>query len=108
MSTRLRVAFVGGVECVERQLIAAGDELGVDVEVHPGHMKGPMKDRLVALIARAHVLVLVTGVNSHGAVGVAKRAAAKSGAEVRIVKFCGSSKARSILSEIAHARACAA
>jgi hypothetical protein len=105
MNTRLRVAFVGGVECVDRQLIALGDELGVDVEVHHGHMKGVGKDRLVALIARAHVLVLVTGVNSHGAVGVAKREAAKSGAEIRILKFCGSSKARALLSELAHARA---
>jgi hypothetical protein len=105
MSARLRVAFVGGVECVDRQLIALGDELGIDVEVHHGHMKGQSKQRLVSLIARTNILVLVTGVNSHGAVSIAKREAARSGAEVRILKFCGSSRARALLSELAQARA---
>jgi hypothetical protein len=103
MSSRLHVAFVGGVECLDRQLIALGEELGIDVEVHHGHLKTSSKQRLVALIARTNVLVLVTGVNSHGAVSVAKREAARSGAEVRIVKFCGSSKARALLSELAGA-----
>jgi hypothetical protein len=105
MSPRLRVAFVGGVECVDRQLLALGDELGIDVEVHHGHMKAQSKQRLVSLIARANVLVLVTGVNSHGAVSVAKREAERFGTEVRILKFCGSSKARSLLVELAQARA---
>jgi UDP-N-acetyl-D-mannosaminuronic acid transferase (WecB/TagA/CpsF family) len=105
MSPRLRVAFVGGVECVDRQLLALGDELGIDIEVHHGHMKAQSKQRLVALIARANVLVLVTGVNSHGAVSVAKREAERFGTEVRILKFCGSSKARSLLAELAQARA---
>jgi hypothetical protein len=104
-NARLRVAFIGGVECVERQLVALGDELGIDVQMHNGHMKGRDKDRLVALASRAHVVVLVTGVNSHGAVGIAKQAAAKTGAAVRIVKFCGSSKARALLTELAQARA---
>ena len=45
------------------------------------------------------------GVNSHGAVSIAKREAERSGTEVRILKFCGSSKARSLLSELAQARA---
>jgi hypothetical protein len=102
---KLRVAFVGGVACVDRQLMALGDELGIDVEVHQGHMKAQSRQRLAALIARANVVVLVTGVNSHGAVCVAKREAERSGTEVRIVKFCGSSKARSLLSELAQGHA---
>lgn len=105
MTSRLRVAFVGGVECVDRQLIALGDELGIDVEVHHGHMRGQSKQRLVSLIARTHVLVLVTGVNSHGAVSVAKREAERSGTQVCILKFCGSSRARALLSVLAQARA---
>ena len=105
MSSKLHVAFVGGVACVERQIIALGEELGIEVEVHQGQVRSQSKERLVALVARANVLVLVTGVNSHGAVGIAKREAAKTGAEVRIVKFCGSSRARALLTELAHGRA---
>lgn len=105
MSPKLRVAFVGGVACVDRQLLALGEELGIDIEVHQGHMKAQSRHRLASLIARANVLVLVTGVNSHGAVSVAKREAERSGIEVRILKFCGSSRARTLLAELAQARA---
>ncbi len=98
---KLHVAFVGGVECVDRQLVALGYELGIEVEVHHGHMKSQGKQRLVSLIARADAIVLVTGVNSHGAVGVAKREAAKAGVAVRYLKFCGSATARAVLSELA-------
>jgi hypothetical protein len=105
VSSKLRVAFVGGVECIDRQLVALGDELGIEVEVHHGHMRSQSKQRLVALVARTNVLVLVTGVNSHGAVAIAKREAERSGAEVLILKFCGSSKARALLSKLAQARA---
>jgi hypothetical protein len=38
-------------------------------------------------------------------VAVAKREAERSGAEVRILKFCGSSKARALLTELLQARA---
>ncbi len=105
MGSKLRVAFVGGVQCVDRQLVALGDELGVEVEVHQGRMNSQSKQRLVALIARANVMVLVTGVNSHGAVSIATREAERSGTEVRILKFCGSSRARSLLSELVQAGA---
>jgi len=105
MRSRLHVAFVGGVERIDRQLVAMGEELGIDVEVHPGHMKGAGAQRLVALVARANVLFLVTGVNSHGAVSVAKREAARSGVPVHILKFCGASRARALLAEVAQQHA---
>jgi hypothetical protein len=105
MGSKLRVAFVGGVGCVDRQLVAIGDELGIGVEVHHGQLTSQSKQRLVALIARTNVVVLVTGVNSHGAVGIAKREAERSGVELRILKFCGSSRARALLSKLAQARA---
>ena len=105
MTPKLRVAFVGGVECVDRQLLALGEELGIAIEVHQGHMKSQSRQRLVSLIARANLLVLVTGVNSHGAVSVAKREAERAGTPIRILKFCGSTRARSLLSELAQANA---
>ena len=103
MIARLHVAFVGGVRKVERELISYGEALGVAVEVHDGHTSGNGTTRLAALVQRSDVLVIVTGTNSHNAVHIAKREAAKSRASVRILKSCGASTARALLAEVAAA-----
>jgi len=102
---RPRVAFVGGHQRVEREIIAFGAELGLCVEVHDGHTRGNGAARLVALVHRTDFVVIVTGTNSHNAVHVAKREAAKWGARVRILKSCGAGTARALLAEIAQANA---
>jgi hypothetical protein len=101
MSRRVRVAFVGGHDRVERQIVSFGEELGVDVEVHNGATSGQGKARLVSLVHRNDVVVIVTGTNSHNAVHVAKREAAKVGAQVRILKSCGAGTARALIAELA-------
>jgi hypothetical protein len=105
MSQRRRVAFVGGHDRVEREIVAFGEELGLEVEVHNGHTRGNGAARLIALIQRTDVVVIVTGTNSHNAVHVAKREAARKGAVVRILSFCGAGTARALLTEIARANA---
>lgn len=72
--------------------------------VHHLHRRGRASSG-AALVARTNILVLVTGVNSYGAVAVVKPEAERSGAEVRIRKFCRSSKARALLTELSQARA---
>jgi len=101
MTARTRVAFVGGVRKVEREIVALGDKLGVDVEVHDGHTKGQGIERLAAVVHRTDLVVIVTGTNSHNAVHVAKREAAKSGARVVILKSCGAGTARALLTQCA-------
>lgn len=101
MSRRLRVGFVGGHDRVERQIVSFGQEVGVDVEVHNGATSGQGKTRLVALVHRTDVVILVTGTNSHNAVHLAKREAAKSGAQIRILKSCGAGTARALIAELA-------
>lgn len=103
MSRPFRVAFVGGHDRVEHEVVSCGNELGLDVEVHNGRTAGHGKDRLVALVQRNDLVVIVTGINSHNAVHIAKRAAAKAGTHVRILKACGSGTARDLLTAIAHA-----
>jgi hypothetical protein len=100
---RLRVGFVGGHDRVEHEIVAFGAEVGIDVEVHDGHTAGTGKCRLVALVRRIDLVVIVTGTNSHNAVHLAKREAAKAGARVLILKACGVGTARALLAEIAAA-----
>ena len=101
MSARLRVAFVGGARRSARELASLGEDLGVDVEVRDGHLAGPSRERLGAVVRRADLVVLVTGIVSHASVREAKRQAAKSGTHVCIVKFCGLTTARAVLEEAA-------
>lgn len=97
----LRVGFVGGHDRVEREVVSFGSELGLEVEVHNGRTAGQGRQRLVALVERTDLVVIVTGINSHNAVHIAKRAAAKAGTHIRILKACGSGTARLLLTEIA-------
>jgi phosphoglycerate dehydrogenase-like enzyme len=96
----LSVAFVGGVGRIERELVALGDTLGARVEVHDGETRGKGRSQLSALLRRSDVVVLVTAVNSHNAVQIARREAGRTGTAVRIVKFCGVSTARALLQEL--------
>jgi hypothetical protein len=98
---RPSVAFVGGAERLERSLIAAGAELGVDVEVHDGGTGSGGRARLSAIVHRTDLVVVVTGVNSHNAVKIARREAEKSGTRVRFFKSCGTAAARALLGEVA-------
>ncbi len=97
----VRVAFVGGLERLESTLLSLGEELGVDVRTHNGRTGGVGTARLTSLVQRTDIVVIVTGTNSHNAVLIARREAARSGARVRIVKFLGSGTARAILEEVA-------
>jgi hypothetical protein len=95
-----RVTFVGGHDRVEREIVAFGEQIGIQVGVHNGHTRGNRIEHLIALVQRSDVVVIVTGTNSHNAVHVAKREAARAGARVRILKSCGAGTARALLAEI--------
>jgi hypothetical protein len=96
-----RIAFVGGLERLEPELLSLGARLGLEVEMHNGHTWGGGTARLVALVQRSDVVVIVTGTNSHNAVQIARRAATKAGARVRLLSFLGAATARALLTEVA-------
>jgi hypothetical protein len=109
VARREHVTFVGGHERIEREIVAFGERLGLRVHVHNGQMRGNGGDRLIAAIQRTALVVIVTGTNSHNAVHVAKRFAAKAGARIRILTSCGAGTARALLAEfVQSARAHAA
>jgi hypothetical protein len=97
---RRRVAFIGGIDRIERQIVAFGEQIGVEVEVHNGKTNGSSTNRIAAMVHRTDLLVIVTGTNSHNAVRVAKREAAKAGVAVRIVTFCGAAAARALVAGV--------
>jgi hypothetical protein len=105
MNARPHVAFVGGAQRIASGLMALSDEVGVDVEVHDGHTRGNGAARLAALVQRTQLVVIITGTNSHNAVQVAKREAARWNVPVRMLRACGLGTARALLTEIRGFRA---
>jgi hypothetical protein len=95
------VTFVGGHDRIEREIVAFGERLGIEVDIHNGQTRGNGAHRLIAAIHRTALVVIVTGTNSHNAVHIAKREAAKAGVRVRIVTSCGARTARALLAEFA-------
>lgn len=99
----MRIAIVGGVERAEPELARIAGEHGHEVEYHPGHMGGRGSLGLRRIIERCELVVIVTDVNSHSAVQVAKREARASSRPVRIVRKCGSAYFRALAAELSAA-----
>jgi hypothetical protein len=93
----MRIAWVGGVEKSERTLETIAAHAGWEMEFHGGHVGGRGEEKLRAAIARADLVLIVTDVNSHGAVGVAKREAARLGREIIVTKRFGPARLRQLL-----------
>jgi hypothetical protein len=95
----MRVAFIGGLDRIADALIEAGHGLGVDVEVHTGNVKGRGADALASVVRRADHVIVVTGINSHGGVRLAKQFASDA-TRVWIVRACGLALAKRVLDEV--------
>jgi Uncharacterized protein conserved in bacteria (DUF2325) len=93
----MRIGIVGGVEGAEPQLRSAAVAAGHEVEFHTGHVNSRATDRLRGLVERADLVVIVTSVNSHGAVLMARALARRSGRPTRFVRRLGPTQLRALV-----------
>jgi hypothetical protein len=100
----MRIAMVGGIERTEAQMIELGRRAGHDIELHSGHMAGGGSKSLARLIERADAVLILTDVNSHGAVHLARKLARKRGLLTWMVRRCGAARFDEILQEIVSAQ----
>jgi hypothetical protein len=96
----MRILVVGGVERTEGRLQQAAEDLGHELEFHGGHMDGRGADGLRAAVDRADFVIVVTEVNSHGAVQVARQEARRSGRTAVVVRRCSPARLRSLVAEL--------
>ncbi|HLK35290.1 MAG TPA: DUF2325 domain-containing protein [Polyangiaceae bacterium] len=87
----MRVAVVGGLERHEVALERCAADLGHTVEFHRGHMGGRSTEVLEAVVARCELLIIVTKVNSHGAMRFAKRMACRLARRTVVARTCSPS-----------------
>jgi hypothetical protein len=92
----MRIGIVGGAERLADRLSAVAASAGHELEFHDGHMRGTASDRLRALVERSDVIVIVTEINSHGAVLHARDLARKAHRPVRLVRRFGTSQLRAL------------
>jgi len=88
----VRIALIGGLDRNESEFTEIAARSGHVVDMHTGHMNGRGAETLKSAIARADLVVLVTEVNSHGAVQLARRLCQRAGKSPLIVRKCGAAR----------------
>jgi len=95
----MHIGVVGGLERVESVLQTMGALAGHQVEFHRGHVQGGSQS-LAALVDRCDMVIIVTDVNSHGAVQLTKRLCRRRGQTPLVVRNCGPARFERILEAI--------
>lgn len=93
----MRIGWIGGRERNETALEKIAERRGHTLEFHSGHVGGRGADSIRTLVERSDFLVIVTDVNSHGAVLLAKKAAAQLGRSSLVIRRCGSSRFQALI-----------
>jgi hypothetical protein len=97
----VRIAVIGGLERHEAEIARRAEAVGHAVEFHRGRVGGRHADELEAVVQRCELAIIVTEVNSHGAMYIAKKAATRSGRPALITRTCGPSRFSAILDSMA-------
>lgn len=82
----MRIAVIGGRYKNEAQLARIARAAGYELEFEEGHTKGRGMDGVRIAVSRSDLVVIVTDVNSHGAVHTAKKAARQLGRPTLIIQ----------------------
>lgn len=93
----MRIGWIGGREKNETALERIAAHRGHTLEFHSGHVGGRGADGIRTLVERSDLLVIVTDVNSHGAVLLAKKAAQQLGRASLVIRRCGTSRFQALL-----------
>ncbi|BDG10776.1 DUF2325 domain-containing protein [Anaeromyxobacter paludicola] len=97
----MRIGIVGGLQRAERHLARAAAARGHELEFHDGLVHGRRRAALASLVDRCDAVVVVTDVNSHAAVGLARRwLRARGRAPALLARRCGPDRLLSLLASL--------
>jgi len=97
----MRIGWVGGLTRSEAQLERMAANAGHMLEFHSGDVGGRGASDLRSLIERVDFVMIITDINSHGAVILAKRLAQKLGRGAVVVRSSGVSRFQAFLDALA-------
>jgi len=98
---RMRIGWVGGMERREAQIERLAENAGHTVAFHRGDVGGRGAGDLRSLIERSDFVIIETGINSHGAMLLAKRIAQKLDRGTLIVRSCSFGRFQMLLDAFA-------
>jgi ribosome-interacting GTPase 1 len=94
----MRIAIVGGVERNEGAYREIAEAAGHVLSFHSGHVGGRGSATLSQMVRGADLLLVVTDVNSPGAVQLARRLGRKEGVPVVLQRRCSPSRFAALVS----------
>jgi hypothetical protein len=96
----MRVGIVGGLERSDQHYRAVAEDAGYEAAFHTGHVGGRGRAALAQLVDGCDIVLIVTDVNSHGAVQFARRRLRLAGRSPILVRKCGLNKFAELLKEL--------
>ena len=99
----MRIGIIGGLDRKQRELEEIALAGGHELEVHKGVVGGTAAaNGLRALVARADLVLVLTDVNSHNAVKIARREARLRQRPLRMLRRMGTSQFSAFVRELGH------
>jgi phosphoglycerate dehydrogenase-like enzyme len=96
----MHIGLVGGLDRSEAQYRQLAERAGHSIEWHTGDLAGRGAGTLEALVERADLVIVVTAVNSHGAVWRARKLAKLRHKRLLLLARCSVSKFTALLAEL--------
>jgi hypothetical protein len=93
----MKIGFVGGLTRNESQFAKIATEAGHELEFHSGIVKGRGSDELQKLVSRSEFVIILTAINSHHGVQIAKKTASKMNLPTVVMTKCGRQTFRELL-----------
>jgi hypothetical protein len=93
----MRIAVIGGRYKNEGQLARIAEARGYELEFEEGHTVGRGVEGIRTAVSRSGLVVIVTDVNSHGAVQTAKKAARQLDRPTLIIQNFGAARLSRLL-----------
>ena len=97
MEETMRIAVIGGRLKSDETLSRIARQAGYELELHQGDLHGRGVDEIRAAVGRSDLVVILTEVNSHGAVLVAKKAARQLQRPSLVIRRLSGARLRTLL-----------
>jgi hypothetical protein len=105
----MKIGVIGGLDRNARELQGRALAVGHELETHTGVMSGPASAAgLRSLVERSDLVVILTEINSHNAVRMARRHARLRNRPVRIMRRLNASQLAALLHALPDSAALAA
>lgn len=95
----MKVGIVGGVDRAEALYVRLARKAGHEIEFHDGSLRGRGSSALEGLVDRCDLVVVVTEVNSHGAVLLTRRLMREAGRSPILLRRFGVSRLMRVMAE---------